>query len=139
MEFTGKKVLLNIVYYTLIAIMVAIGVAFLVILGISDIALFPKVFYFILTVLFILLIIYDIICTHLNRMKFVSGIILYALSIATLVMIFVLYGINATSALIPTDYVNIFATLSSISLSIMILGIIVYCVGQKIVEYKTTR
>lgn len=139
MEFTGKKVLLNIVYYTLIAIMVAIGVAFLVILGVSDIALFPKIFYFVLTVLFILLIIYDIICTHLNRMKFVSGIILYALSIATLVMIFVLYGTNAASALIPTDYVNVFATLSSISLSIMILGIIVYCVGQKIVEYKTTR
>ena len=139
MEFTGKKVLLNIVYYTLIAIMVAIGVSFLIILGISDIALFPKIFYFVLTILFVLLIIYDIICTHLNRMKFVSGIILYALSIATLVMTFILYGLNATRALIPTDYVNIFATLSSISLTIMILGIVIYCVGQKIVEYKTTR
>ena len=139
MEFTGKKVLLNMVYYTLIAIMVAVGVAFLIILGTSDIALLPKIFYFILTILFILLIIYDIICTHLDRMKFVSGIILYVLSIATLVMIFVLYGINATRALIPTEYVNVFATLSSISLTIMILGIIVYCVGQKIVEYKTTK
>ena len=108
MEFTGKKVLLNIVYYTLIAIMVAIGVSFLIILGTSDIALFPKIFYFVLTILFILLIIYDIICTHLNRMKFVSGIILYTLSIATLVMIFILYGINATRALIPTDYVNVY-------------------------------
>ena len=139
MEFTGKKVLLNMVYYTLIAIMVAVAVAFLIILGISNIALLPKIFYFVLTILFVLLIVYDIICTQLDRMKFVSGIILYVLSIATLVMIFVLYGINATRALIPTEYVNVFATLSSISLTIMILGIIVYCVGQKIVEYKTTK
>lgn len=139
MEFSGKKILLNIVYYTLIVIMMAIAVSFLIILGMSDMAMYAKIFYFILTVLFMLLIIFDIICTHLDRMKFVSGIVLYVLSIATLVMIFILYGMTASRAMIPTDSVNVFATLSSISLALMILSIVIYCVGQKIVEYKTTR
>lgn len=139
MEFSSKKILLNIVYYTLIVIMMAIGISFLIVLGQADIDMYAKIFYFILTIMYILLIVFDIICTHLDRMKFASGLILYILSIATLVMIFILYGTTASSALIPTDSVNVFATLSSMSLALMILGIIIYCVGQKIVEYKTTR
>ena len=86
MEFYGKKILLNMVYYTLIALLVAVGITFMVFLGTSDIALYSKIGYFILASLFILLVIFDIICTCLNQMKFVSGIILYVLTVATIVM-----------------------------------------------------
>lgn len=139
MKFYGKKILLNMVYYTLIALLVAVGITFMVFLGTSDIALYSKIGYFILASLFILLVVFDIICTCLNQMKFVSGIILYALTIATIIMGFVVYALNVTNGLIPTDTVNVFISLIAMSMAMAVISIVIYCVGEKIIEYKTKR
>ena len=139
MEFYGKKILLNMVYYTLIALLVAVGITFMVFLGTSDIALYSKIGYFILASLFILLVVFDIICTCLNQMKFVSGIILYVLTVATIVMGFVVYALNVTNGLIPTDTVNVFISLIAMSMAMAVISIVIYCVGEKIIEYKTKR
>lgn len=139
MEFKGKKVLLGMVYYTVIALLIAVSVTFMIFLSLSDIRLYSKIVYFILTSLFVLLMIYDIICTNLNRMKFISGLVLYVLTVCTIVMAFIVYGMNATRGLIPTDTVNVFITLIAMSFGIAVLDIIIYSVGEKLIEYDTTK
>lgn len=139
MEFKGKKVLLGMVYYTVIALLLAVSITFMVFLSLSDVRLYSKIGYFILTSLFVLLMIYDVICTNMNKMKFISGLILYILSVCTIIMAFIVYGLNATRGLIPADTVNVFITLIAMSFGIAVLDIIIYSVGEKLIEYNTTK
>jgi hypothetical protein len=139
MEFNGKKILLNMVYYTVCALLLATGVTFMIFLALSDTRTILKVGYFILTTLFVLLMLFDIICTNLTHMKFVSGLVLYVLTIVTIVMAFIVYGTWSTRGMIAVDLVNMFSTLTSMSFILAILNIIIFCVGQKIVEYRTTK
>lgn len=139
MEFSGKRILLNMVYYTVCAILIATGVTFMIFLAMSDARTIVKIGYFILTTLFVLLMLFDIICTNLAHMKFVAGIVLYVLTLVTIVMAFVMYGAWSTRGMIAIDLVNIFSTLMGMSLILAILNIVVFCVGQKIVEYRTTK
>lgn len=139
MEFNGKKILLNMVYYTVCALLLACGVTFMIFLAMSDTRTLIKVGYFILTTLFVLLMLFDIICTNLTHMKFISGLVLYVLTIVTIVMAFIVYGTWSTRGMIAVDLVNMFSTLTSMSFILAILNIIIFCVGQKIVEYRTTK
>lgn len=139
MEFQGKRVLLQMVYYTLIGLLLAVSVTFMIFLAISDIMLYSKIGYFILTSLFVLLMVFDIICTNINKMKFISGLILYVLTVLTVVMAFVVYAMNTTNGLIPTDTVNVFITLIAMSFGIAVIDILIFSVGEKFVEYNTRK
>lgn len=139
MEFQGKRVLLQMVYYTLIGLLLAVSVTFMIFLAISDIMLYSKIGYFILTSLFVLLMVFDIICTNINKMKFISGLILYVLTVLTIVMAFVVYAMNTTNGLIPTDTVNVFITLIAMSFGIAVIDILIFSVGEKFVEYNTRK
>ena len=139
MEFNGKKILLNMVYYTVCALLLATGVTFMIFLAVSDTRTILKVGYFILTTLFVLLMLFDIICTNLTHMKFVSRLVLYVLTIVTIVMAFIVYGTWSTRGLIAVNLVNMFSTLLGMSFILAVLDIIIFCVWQKIVEYKTTK
>ncbi len=137
MEFTGKKVLLTIVYYTLIALNLAIAITFMVFLSVSGASLFSVIGYYILTSLFVLLMIYDIICTNVKRMKFVSGLILYVLCVLTVVMAFVVYALTVVNGIVPAGIANIFTALITLSLAIAVIDIVIFSVGQKLIEFET--
>ena len=66
MDANLKKVLLNVVYYTLIATMVAFEVFFMISLANASMAVWEKVCYYILAGLLVGVIIYDIICTCMH-------------------------------------------------------------------------
>lgn len=139
MEFSGKKVLLNMVYYTLVALLIATAITFMVYLANTDTNALVKVGYYVLTILFIMLMIFDIIATNMRGWKFISGLILYILTVITIIMTFVVYAVYATNSIIPADVVGIFTTLLVMSLAINVITILIYTVGEKIVEYNTTK
>ncbi len=139
MEFSGKKTLLNLVYYTVCALLLATGITFMIYLAKSDARMMYKVGYFILTTLFVLLMLFDIFCTNLTRMKFVSGLVLYILTLATIVMGFIVYGSQVMRGIIAGDATGTLSTLLSMSSALAVFNIIIFCVGQKIVEYRTTK
>lgn len=104
-----------------------------------DIPTWAKVIYVIWACAVIGVLIYDIVCTSLRRMKFISGLIVYSLSIASVVVTAILYlvqnaglRVGLTSAFMPM-YIGI----ASLVLSTSIYMIATYIVGESVSEHSS--
>ncbi len=139
METTSKKVLLILTYYTLMLAMLGLSIFLFISLPSDRLAVWIKVLYYILISLLIVLVIFDIICTNTRMNKFISGFILYGLTITHLVVSFILYAHFAQNGIIPADVMDIFMLVLSVSWAINILTIVIYCVGEHLVVISSAQ
>ena len=138
MTIKGKKILSIISYYTLFGI--AVLMAALAILFIINrvMPMWAKVLYTLWSCTVIGALIFDVVCTATRRMKFISGIIVYVLSIASIVVTAILYLTSAslTSGLTAV-FMPVFTGVSAIILSTTIYMIATFIVGETVVEHKS--
>ena len=137
MSVSNKKLLSTIVYYTLIVLSILNAGFFIYALMVKDVAMWAKVIYIIWSVVVIAVAIYDMICTIARKSKFVSGLIIYVLSILAVVMACILYFINVGVDGLATDFYNIFLSVSILSLMTTGYLIASWCVGEAKVEHDS--
>lgn len=137
MSVSNKKLLSTIVYYTLIVLSILNAGFFIYALMVKDVAMWAKVIYIIWSVVVIAVAIYDVICTRARKSKFVSGLIIYVLSILAVVMACILYFINSGVDGLATDFYNIFLSVSILSLMTTGYLIASWCVGEAKVEHDS--
>lgn len=138
MTIKGKKILSVITYYTLFGI--AVLMATLAILFIVNRALpmWAKVLYVIWSCAVIGTLIFDIICTTTRRMKFISGLIVYVLSIVSVVVTVILYLVSSSlTAGLTAVFMPIFAGTAAVIISTTIYMIATYIVGEAVAEHKS--
>lgn len=139
MDANLKKVLLNVVYYSLIAVMVAFEVFFMISLANANMAVWEKVCYYILAGLLLLMVVYDIICTCLHSQKYISGFILYGLTLATIILSLLVMALNSADGRLLIDISERFFRLILFSYLINILAILVFTTGEKLIVNTTNR
>ena len=103
MDANLKKVLLIVVYYSLIAVMVAFEVFFMITLASANMAVWEKVSYFILAGLLVAVIVYDIICTCLHTQKYISGFILFGITLAVVAISLIVMALNSANGRLLID------------------------------------
>ena len=128
-----KNVLLNMVYYTLAGFTIAFCVLFMIFLSTQTTALYQQIMYYTLSSIVILLVALDVIFTVIKANKFITGIMIFVLTIITIFMGCALYIVSNVEWSIPVT--NLFGYIGMMSLSymIVIMLIIVYCVGEKLI------
>lgn len=139
MTIKGKKVLSIITYYTLfgIAILMA-SLAILFVLNRAEMPMWAKVLYTLWSCAVIGTLIFDVVCTTTRRMKFISGIIVYVLSIVSIVVTAILYLTNASlTAGLTAVFMPVFTGAAAIILSTTIYMIATFIVGEAVVEHKS--
>lgn len=138
MSVENKRKLSTIVYYTLAIMTVIFAGFFGYALIVRDVAMWAKVVYFIWIAVVIGAVIFDIICTSNNEGKTLVGLVVYVLSILAVVMAAILYFINATRTGIVLNFFYVFLSVSLLSLITTGFLIATWCVGEKIVEHRTS-
>lgn len=134
MNDNAKKILLNMVYYTTIGVMVAFVVFLAITLTSVRVNLTLKIGYYIVIGALAGLVIFDIICTATKSSKYIAGFILYGLTLATIAMSFVAYSYLAIDGALATNVIDLFFMLVSMSYAINIFAIIIYCVGESLIQ-----
>ena len=138
MSIKGKKILSIITYYTLFTI--AIIMAALAILFVVNRALpmWSKILYVIWSCAVIATLIFDVICTTTRRMKFISGIMVYVLSIVSVIVTTILYLVNASlTAGLTSVFMPVFTGVAAIIISTSIYMIATFIVGEAVAEHKS--
>ena len=101
--------------------------------------MWAKIVYFIWTGLVIGVTIFDVVCTSTSEGKKISGYIIYILSVLAVVMAVILFFINAGQEGLATEFVNLFISVSLISLFTTGFMIASWCVGESLVEHATAE
>ena len=138
MSVKGKKILSIITYYTLFAI--AIIMAALAILFVVNRALpmWAKVLYVLWSCVVIGTLIFDVVCTSTRRMKFISGILVYVLSIVSIIVTAILYLVSSTlTAGLTAVFMPVYTGIAAIILSTTIYMIATFIVGEAVSEHKS--
>ena len=138
MEIKGKRLLSVITYYTLVGLALAMAVAFILALSFRTYPGWAKVVYFAWGGVVIGTVIFDIICTSRNKMKYVAGIMVYVLSVLAVVMSVLLYMINTTRMGLGIDLRPVFTLVTALSYLTTVLMIAEYLVGESLIEHNTS-
>ena len=139
MEASLKRVLLNVVYYTLIAVMVAFVIFFVITLGNASMADWERISYYILIFALVGVVIFDIICTNRRRHKYTAGFILYALTVALVILSLIVMALNSANGRLLVDISERFMRLILFSYLINALAVLIYCTGEKLIVNGTNR
>jgi len=139
MEIRKKRILLSMAYFTLSAFAIIMSVIFMIFLATTTNVLYAQIGYYILSGALVLLIVYDIICTYRSDMKYISGIIIYCISVAVILMSIVLFFTFSTDGVIP--YTNLFEYGSYIFLSYIAsaLAVAAYTVGERLIQASVRK
>ena len=138
MSIKRKKILSIITYYTLFGIAIIMAaLAFLFIVN-RALPLWSKILYAIWCCAVIGVLIFDVICTSIRRMKFISGLIVYILSAVSLVVTIILYLVNTSlTAGLTATFMPIYAGTAAVIMSTTIYMIATFIVGESVVEHKS--
>lgn len=139
MDANLKKVLLNVTYYSLIAVMLAFEVFFMISLANASMAVWEKVCFYVLAGLLVAVVVYDIICTCLHSQKYISGFVLYGLTLATIALSLVVMAINSANGRLLLDITERFFRIILFSYLINVFAILVYTTGEKLIVNTTNR
>ena len=139
MEASLKKVLLNIVYYSLIAVMVAFVVFFMITLSNASMAEWERVCYYILAAALVLVVIYDIICTNRRTQKYTVGLVLYVVTMLVVILSLIVFALNSTNGRLLIDISERFNRIILFSYLINALAVLIFITGQKQVQNVTNR
>ena len=138
MSVRSKKILSLITYYTLFGI--AILMAAMTILFVLNrvVPMWAKVLYVLWACVVIGTLIFDIVCTSTKRMKFISGIIVYVLSIVSIIVTAILYLVSSSlTAGLTAVFMPVYTGIAAIVLSTTIYMIATFVVGEALVEHKS--
>ena len=139
MDANLKKTLLNIVYYSLIAVMVAFVIFFLISLSNASLADWEKVCYYILTILLVLVVIFDIMCTMRRSQKYIAGFVLYIVTLAVIILSLIVFALNSDNGRLLIDISERFNRLILFSYLINALAVLIYCTGEKLIVTVSNR
>lgn len=139
MDANLKKVLYNVVYYSLIAVMVAFEVFFMISLANASMVLWEKVAYYVIAGLLVGVVVYDIVCTALHSQKYIAGFILYGLTLATIALSLIVMAVNSANGRLLIDISERFFRLILFSYLINVLAILVFTTGEKMIINTTNR
>ncbi len=139
MTESGKKILQYIAYYGMILTMLAYIVFFIFGLQSDRVSNWARICYIIICGLLVGLVVFDLICNYMGNYKFISGLILVAITIFTIAMSFAVYGAVAVRGAIPAGLLDIFYLQIAMSYGINILTIVIYCVGGMMRNRKLTN
>jgi len=137
MQVKGKRILSVLTYYTLIGLALALAVGFLFALIFRDYPMWAEVIYFIWGGVVIATVIFDIVCTATNHMKFVSGIMVYVLSVLSIIVPVLLYLMNTTKLGLGMTFGPVFILITSLSLLTSLFLIAEFVVGEALIEHNT--
>lgn len=138
MEVKGKRILSVITYYTLIGLAIALAVGFIFAMGMRVFPLWAKVVYIAWSGVVIATVIFDIYCTANNRYKFVSGMMVYVLSVLAVAMAVIVYLMYTTKTGLAIDIAGIFTLSAALSFLVTLFLIAEYLVGEALVEHNTS-
>ena len=100
MENNQKRALLNMAYYTLIGVAMIFSVLFILRTSFSTLPFIIQVIYFIWTGALIINLAFDVYCTMRHRMKYISGMIFFVLTLLCVVMAIVVFFVQGISVFI---------------------------------------
>ena len=121
--------------YTLISFGIISSVLLILKIAFSNLPLYIQIIYYIWSSLLILYLIFDVFCTIKKVLKFVSGIILFVLSILCVIMavdVFFMQGVSFKG--ISTLEINYFINMS-LSFMPIYLSFFAYIFGEKLVNF----
>ncbi len=137
MTYNQKKILLNITYYTLIGLAIIASALFILkVVFSTNLPLYIQIIYYVWSGLLISYLIFDIVCTNKKQMKFVSGIVLFVLSLLCVILavdVFFMQGVTFRQVrnLEVTYFINM-----SLSFLPVYLAFFAFIFGEKIVNFK---
>lgn len=131
-----KRILLNITYYTLVGLSFLSCVLLILRIIFSNLPLYIQILYYVWSGLLFFYLIFDIVCTNKKRLKFVSGIVLFILSLICVILavdVFFVQGVTFTQVrnLEVTYFIN-----TSLSFFPVYLAFFAFIFGEKIVNFK---
>lgn len=139
MKVNRKKILSIITYYSLFGLaLIMAGLTSLYVVN-RAVPTWAKVIYVIWACGVIGVLVYDIICSSMRRMKFISGLIVYSLSIASVIVTAILYLTQSTGLKLGLDniFFPAFIGIASLVLSTSIYMIATYIVGEAVAEHSS--
>ena len=136
MELSHKKILQNILYYSLVAIIIALSIIYMIALSPNDVMMYAKVIYWIWIDVLVLALVFDIICTIMGRGKFISGMIFFVLSVLCIAMGIIVYFNLGVGGVLVEGNIHLFNRLVVFSGVIDVLALFAYTTGEFII---TTR
>jgi len=139
MDANLKKVLLKVVYYSLIVAMVAFVVFFMITLASASMAAWERILYYIIAIALVLVVIYDIVCSCRQTGKYYAGFALYIVTIATIVLSLIVMALNSANGRLLIDISERFFRIILFSYIINTLAVLIYCTGEKLIVNITNR
>ena len=137
MSVENKRKLSTICYYTLAILTFAVACLFGYALIIRRVAMWARVVYFIWLAVVLATVVFDIVCTHNNHGKEMTGLIVYVLSILSIVVAAILYFTNAGITGLVDNLFNMFISVSLLSITVTGFLIATWIVGESLVENRT--
>ena len=139
MSVESKRKLSTICYYTLAILTFAVACLFGYALIIRRVAMWARVVYFIWLAAVLATVVFDVVCTHNNRGKEMTGWIVYVLSILSLIVAAILYFSNAGINGLVDNLFNMFISVSLLSVTVTGFLIATWIVGESLVEHSTAE
>lgn len=130
MELTHKKILQNMLYYSVLALTIIASVFFMVTLAMRDTMMYARVIFYIWTGVLVATLIFDIVCTVMHKNKFIVGLILFVLAVCWLVMAIIVYFNLSTGAMLVAANMGLFNRLVVYSFILTIMGITTFIIGE---------
>ena len=103
MDANLKRTLFNVVYYSLIAVMVAFVVFFMITLAGASMAMWERVCFYILAGALVAVVIFDIICTRRGTNKYIAGFILYIITLLVIIFSLIVMALNSGNGRLLID------------------------------------
>ena len=139
MSVESKRKLSTICYYTLAVLTFAVACLFGYALIIRRVAMWARVVYFIWLAVVLATVVFDIVCTHNNRGKEITGLMIYVLSILSIIVAAILYFSNAGFSGLVDNLFNMFISVSLLSVTVTGMLIATWIVGESLVENRTAE
>jgi len=139
MDANLKRTLQMVTYYTLIGAMLAFEIFFMITLAGASLANWERVVYYIIAIALIIAVIYDVICTMMNRQKYISGFVIYVITIVTVVISLIIFALNSGNGRLLIDISEKFFRLILFSYIINALAIAIFCTGEKLINTIQNR
>ena len=130
MKENGKKTLLNLMYYGLVIVMLALIVSFFIGVNNNGIAMWARVSSMIICIVLALIVAYMVVCMYSGMSAFPVGFILYGITIASVIVAFIYYlRLTPARGILTAANLNIFMFVIGNLLLINGLTIAIYITG----------
>jgi len=136
MENNQKRILLNMAYYSLFGLSILFTVLFVLRIVYSNLPLYIQIIYYAWSAVLIFNLIFDLICTRRNSMKFISGIIYFILAFLTVVMAVDVFFMKGVSFRAITNLEFVYVIEMILNFTPITLAIYAYLFGEKIINFK---